>query len=379
MSSLLEPEAGIFYALCWIVVILRFSSRRLHLGSWKRLQLDDFLILVAMATDTVLIAMMHIVVQTNSNLVPSDMDVNKFSDQEINDRIHGSKIVLVVEQMQILTIWIIKACLLIMYRRMTLVLPQRRIVIGTSIYVAIGFVVMEVLYFAVWCRPFSQYWQVRPRPSPQCNAATNHLITNAVFNISSDLIILSIPIPLLFRIRLPKKNKAVLVGVFMIGSFSIIAAVLNKFYSFKNPFGTEWTVWYLRESYTAILCANLPLIYPLIQRVFKLRNWSSENYTGAEYRLDSAPERAARFSHPAWNRPRPKPAYRSFRGMVSRRESEDISAQDTYDTRADGSQFITSAIDMDDMRSPTTVGPDTPTTWGRPESREKGPGPYHPV
>lgn len=65
--------------------------------------------------------------------------------------------------------------------------------------------------------------------------------------------------------------------------------------------------------------------------------------------------------------------------MVSRRESEDVSAQDTYDPRADGSQFITSAIDMDEMRSPTTVGPDTPTTWGRPESREKGPGPYHPI
>lgn len=87
--------------------------------------------------------MMHIVVRTNSNLVPSDKDVNTFSDQEINDRIHGSKIVLVVEQMQILTIWIIKACLLIMYRRMTLVLPQRRIVIATSIYVAVGFVSLD--------------------------------------------------------------------------------------------------------------------------------------------------------------------------------------------------------------------------------------------
>lgn len=86
---------------------------------------------------------MHIVVRTNSNLVPSDKDVNTFSDQEINDRIHGSKIVLVVEQMQILTIWIIKACLLIMYRRMTLVLPQRRIVIATSIYVAVGFVSLD--------------------------------------------------------------------------------------------------------------------------------------------------------------------------------------------------------------------------------------------
>jgi hypothetical protein len=46
--SVLEPEAGIFYGLCWFVVILRFASRRLHLGAWKGLQLDDYLILLAM-------------------------------------------------------------------------------------------------------------------------------------------------------------------------------------------------------------------------------------------------------------------------------------------------------------------------------------------
>jgi hypothetical protein len=46
--SVLEPEAGIFYGLCWFVVILRFASRRLHLGAWKALQLDDYLILLAM-------------------------------------------------------------------------------------------------------------------------------------------------------------------------------------------------------------------------------------------------------------------------------------------------------------------------------------------
>ncbi len=29
-------------------------------------------------------------------------------------------------------------------------------------YVVLGFVVMEVLYLAVWCRPFNQYWAVPP-------------------------------------------------------------------------------------------------------------------------------------------------------------------------------------------------------------------------
>lgn len=94
---------------------------------------------------------------------------------------------------------------------------------------------MEVLYLGVWCRPFSQYFAVPPSNSKlsrlafpcgpltsteQCSAATNHLITNAVFNISSDLIILSIPLPLLFKVRLPWKNKGILLGVFLIGAFT---------------------------------------------------------------------------------------------------------------------------------------------------------------
>ena len=138
---------------------------------------------------------------------------------------------------------------------------------------------MEILYLGVWCRPFHEYWAV-PTSSTQCSAATNHLITNAVFNISSDLMIIAIPMPLLFKVKLPRKNKAVLLGVFLIGTFTIVAAVLNKYYSFTSPFGSEWTIWYLRESYTAILCANLPLCYPLLQRLFKLRNWSHNSYSG---------------------------------------------------------------------------------------------------
>lgn len=105
----------------------------LTVGTEQRLMLYQI-------TDTVLIAIMTQVVRTSSNLLEPGEDISKFSNEEIESRIYGSKLVLVVEQMQILTIWLIKACLLIMYTRMTHVLPQRRIVIATSIYVAITFV-----------------------------------------------------------------------------------------------------------------------------------------------------------------------------------------------------------------------------------------------
>ena len=84
--------------------------------------------------------------------------------------------------------------------------------------------------------------------------------------------------PLLFKVRLPKKNKIILGLIFCIGTFTIVAAALNKYYSFTHPFGNEWTIWYLRESYTAILCANLPLTWPVLQRVFKLKSWSHNSY-----------------------------------------------------------------------------------------------------
>jgi hypothetical protein len=70
-------------------------------------------------TDTVLLIVMHKVVVSSSNLIPPGEDSTQYDPAEINRRVYGSKLVLVVEQMQILTIWLVKACLLIMYYRMT--------------------------------------------------------------------------------------------------------------------------------------------------------------------------------------------------------------------------------------------------------------------
>jgi hypothetical protein len=68
---------------------------------------------------TILMAAMHVIVHTNSNLIEQGVDVTKFDQQEIDARVFGSKLVLVVEQMQCCTIWLVKACLLLMYFRMT--------------------------------------------------------------------------------------------------------------------------------------------------------------------------------------------------------------------------------------------------------------------
>lgn len=134
---------------------------------------------------------------------------------------------------------------------------------------------MEVLYLGVWCRPFHNYWAV-PTPNVQCNTATDHLITNAVFNLSSDLAMLVIGFSLFIRSKLPWSRKLILAGIFSLGIFVILAAVLNKYYSFAHPFGSQWTYWYIRESSTAMIVANLPFVWTLLRRIFKLQAFDGE-------------------------------------------------------------------------------------------------------
>jgi hypothetical protein len=61
---------------------------------------------------------MSIISHTSSNLIDPN-EVPLLTAADIREREYGSKWVLVVEQMQMITIWIIKFCLLIMYNRLT--------------------------------------------------------------------------------------------------------------------------------------------------------------------------------------------------------------------------------------------------------------------
>ena len=238
------------------------TSRRMTLGSFKRFQVDDYIMLGTLCFYTTLIATINIVRHTSSNLLPPGYDVNTMTRQDIDERTYGSKLILVVEQCQCVTVWAAKACLLIMYLRITNMRREHIVIWVLAGYVAFSFVFMEVFYFGVWCRPFHNYWAV-PTPNTQCDAATDHLITNATFNISSDLIMLAVGLPMFLRMQLAWKKKGPVIGIFSLGLFVVLAAVLNKVYSFTQPFGSLWTYWYVRESSTALLVANLPFVWAL--------------------------------------------------------------------------------------------------------------------
>ncbi|EJT76539.1 hypothetical protein GGTG_06458 [Gaeumannomyces tritici R3-111a-1] len=108
------------------------------------------------------------------------------------------------------------------------------------------------------CRPFSGYWAMPP-PNAQCATLQRYSVVQACFNISSDLLMLWVPIPLIL--------KAMLLSIFSFGGFVIVAAVLTKVFNLSNVWDPQHMLWYMREASVAIYVANIPVLWPV------LRDW----------------------------------------------------------------------------------------------------------
>jgi hypothetical protein len=91
-----------------------------------------------------------------------------------------------------------------------------------------------------------------------------------VFNVSSDVLMLFIPLPFIVNSKVPPVKRAMLIGIFSLGIFVILAAVLNKYYNFSMPNTTVYMVWDIRETSTSICVANIMCWWPLLRKLFGL-------------------------------------------------------------------------------------------------------------
>jgi hypothetical protein len=195
-----------------------------------------------------------------------DGEYEHFTEAEIKRRIYGSKIVILLEQAMLICTYITKGCMLMLYTRLASRLPHQRLIRMITAYSAFGFMGTELTWF-LNCRPLSGYWAL-PVSDPQCATYTRYVIVQAVFNLSSDIMILVVGMPLIMKARVDLKKKIILVGVFGLGIFVVLAAILNKYYNFSNPNTTLYMLWYIREASTAVYVANLPMMWPLFRKCF---------------------------------------------------------------------------------------------------------------
>lgn len=95
---------------------------------------------------------------------------------------------------------------------------------------------------------------------------------------------LLVAIPLIIQIRLPLKQKLILLLLFGMGIFVIVSAVLTKVYCLvPSLISYVYMNWYFREVTVAILVTNLPMVWTLLREVVPgLSSWLGGSKRGTD-------------------------------------------------------------------------------------------------
>lgn len=126
----------------------------------------------------------------------------------------------------------------------------------------------------------------------QCSTYQHYEIVQACFSITADIFMLLVAIPLLVKIQLPLRQKLILVLLFGMGVFVIVAAILTKVYCLvPSLISYVYMNWYFREATVAMLVTNLPLIWSLLRDIFPnlLNSWTGGSKKGADRYYPSMP------------------------------------------------------------------------------------------
>ncbi|KAM7195512.1 hypothetical protein V8F33_006682 [Rhypophila sp. PSN 637] len=165
-----------------------------------------------------------------------------------------------------LLLWIIKAAMCTFYLRLTEALEFR-----TRIYVGFGLIAVTwlavLLSILLSCIPLHKNWHIYPNPGNFCQLAISRIdiFVTVVLNVLTDLYLLTIPIPMLWKAALRPAKKAGLILLFSGGLFVTMAGILRCVLIL-----TMAGSWAVRETFVAVVTSNIPMNLPLISRWARL-------------------------------------------------------------------------------------------------------------
>ncbi|OAQ57660.1 MFS transporter [Pochonia chlamydosporia 170] len=185
-----------------------------------------------------------------------------------------------------------KTSVLIFYLRLTkgTQIFLRHVSWATLLVVNLTGIVLTVMNIFL-CSPIRAAWTVGVDESATCIPLLTELICAAPVNIITDLAILTVPIPILTRLRLPSRQKMILVVTFALGIFITVVNVIRIYYlqkaiievptsdSSTGPnmrFGDQadfgWyaslsLMWSVVEVNVGLACLCVPTLKPLVLKL----------------------------------------------------------------------------------------------------------------
>ncbi|KKY14193.1 putative short-chain dehydrogenase reductase sdr [Diplodia seriata] len=259
----------------------------------RQLDFDDYLmcfvaVVYSLETATAYLVGARYMGLANNGMTDDERAALDPSSHEASLRRGGSKAQVIGWCLYTFVLWLLKICMNACYSRVTyvdaipalvgfpLTIAERYQISHLETRVKVGWFLIGTSYIAVLltillgCRSFPKNWQIQPNPGNHCQPAVSELNCYIVLflNITTDLWLISIPVPMLWRALIPLRHKIGLTALFSAGVFVMMAAAIRcaLILDISDPAegASRAGTWAVRESFVAVVIGNLPLIYPAL-------------------------------------------------------------------------------------------------------------------
>ncbi|KAM0233907.1 hypothetical protein ACHAPO_006778 [Fusarium lateritium] len=247
----------------------------MRVDGFRSLKAEDYLMVISIIFYTIQTTLAYNIGTlahglANNGISDAERAAISPGDPEYDLRVIGSKIQVAGWAIYSALIWSLKLSMLYFYTRLTNGLGRQyrmRIYVGFGL--VIGTFVATMIAIFAGCRPFSNYWQISPDPGNSCQAAISKPIVWASFasNVSTDIYLIAIPLPMLWGSSLKTIKKIASSIVLGSGIFVLVCATLKSVFVLVDPIhGAQLAgVWGTREAFVAVMTTNLPILFPLFR------------------------------------------------------------------------------------------------------------------
>ncbi|KAJ9660853.1 hypothetical protein H2201_006745 [Coniosporium apollinis] len=246
------------------IIGLRLFARITAVGI-KNLALDDYLMCLAAIVYALETVTAYAVGAWWRGLANNGMTDEQRKNLDANShefylRVGGSKTQLVGWSLYTLLLWMIKLCMTILYSRLTAGVNNM------EIRVRIGYVIVISTYIATEM----SILQYARTDSNLCQPAISKidLYVTVVLNVATDMYLLTIPLPMLWKANMSKVKKYSLILVFGGAVFVMMAGILRCALILMDPINGAQQAgsWACRETFVAVVVGNAPLLASLFRR-----------------------------------------------------------------------------------------------------------------
>ncbi|KAF2159434.1 hypothetical protein M409DRAFT_30052 [Zasmidium cellare ATCC 36951] len=277
-TSTLFAEVWAEYGISICTHFLRFYARWKLFG-FKNFDIGDAFAGLAMIFYTLETVGIYLLTSYGNNIGLNEETAMAVPDNKIADLTLGSKLAFMNWKWYISLIWCLKGVLLTIYVKLGTGVARQELVVKFMCLFTLSTWIACILTHTLICIPAHKSWQIKPYAGDNCTVRKPNYIVIAVLNSLTDMGIIMVPMPLLFKVKVPLKQKIALILLFSLGFFVIVATILRAYYSLKSLDTLMIALgWASRETFVATIVACAPGIKPLFSS--QRWKWGTSDHSG---------------------------------------------------------------------------------------------------